>query len=148
MRKHSMARVGAGGGAAAGLAVLAITAAACSGGTPSTSAAPPTRTSAIASHSMSPGEAATVVPVSETEFKIRLPRTTFPAGNYTFLAKNDGRAPHALRITGPGVWSLTGTLEPGQSVNLTVTLRPGRYDLDCPVDNHAALGMKQTITVT
>jgi uncharacterized cupredoxin-like copper-binding protein len=90
------------------------------------------------------------VPTSETEFKIALPRTSFTAGTYTFAAKNDGGAPHALRIEGPGIagGTETPTLSPGQSANLTVMLRPGRYELDCPVGNHAELGMKQEIMVT
>jgi hypothetical protein len=88
-----------------------------------------------------------VVPVSEIDFRIRLPRTSFKPGTYTFAVRNDGRAPHSLRIMGPGVKSTTRTLAPGQSANLTVTLRRGHYILDCPVDNHAALGMRQGIVV-
>jgi uncharacterized cupredoxin-like copper-binding protein len=140
-----------GAATAAGLAVVAAAAAACGGGgKPPTPAAPPARTSAGASSPAgpsSPGATGTVVPVSETEFKIKFSPTTFRAGTYTFTAKNDGQAPHALRISGPGVTAATGNLAPGRSANLTVTLRPGRYDLDCPVDNHAQLGMKQEITV-
>jgi uncharacterized cupredoxin-like copper-binding protein len=144
---------------AAGLvvAVVAAAAAACGGGgkptTPATTpatpapATTPARTSSPAVPS-SPGATRTVVPVSETEYKISLSRTTFPAGTYTFIAKNDGKTAHALRIEGPGVTAATGSIAPGQSANLTVMLHPGRYNLDCPVDNHEALGMKQEITVT
>jgi uncharacterized cupredoxin-like copper-binding protein len=127
-------------------ALLAAVTLAAFGGANAAGAAPPAaRPSTIA-----PGPAgkhAVIVPVSETEFKIALPRTSFKAGTYTFVVKNNGRAPHALRVRGPGVAAVTRTLSPGQSANLTVTLRRGRYQLDCPVDNHAALGMRLEITV-
>jgi plastocyanin len=144
--------------------VVAAAAAACGGGgkptTPATPTARPTAGASIpagpsspASPSSpagpsSPGATGTVVPVSETEFKIGLAQTTFRAGTYTFAVKNDGKATHALRIEGSGLTAKTGNLAPGQSANLTVTLHPGSYDLDCPVDNHEALGMKKEITVT
>jgi plastocyanin len=148
----------AGAATAAGLVVVAAAAAACGGGgkptTPATPTARPTAGTASpagpsspASPS-SPGATGTVVPVSETEFKIGLSQTTFRAGTYTFTAKNDGQTTHALRIEGSGLTAKTGNLAPGQSANLTVTLHPGRYDLDCPVDDHEALGMKREITVT
>jgi plastocyanin len=144
--------------------VVVAAAAACGGGGKPTASATPTARptagtsipagpSSPASPSSpagpsSPGATGTVVPVSETEFKIGLSHTAFRAGTYTFTAKNAGRATHALRIEGSGLTAKTGNIAPGQSANLTVALRPGRYDLDCPVDNHEALGMKQEITVT
>jgi uncharacterized cupredoxin-like copper-binding protein len=123
----------------------AVTLAVCGSANAAGAAAPPTRPSTMASSPVA--KRTMIVPVSETEFKIALPRTRFRAGTYTFVVKNNGRAPHALRVRGPGVAAVTRTLLPGQSANLTVTLRRGRYELDCPIGNHAALGMRREITV-
>jgi hypothetical protein len=142
MRKSGIAegRVGA-VAAAAGLLALVIATAAL--GVSGAAAAPP----AAGPAPTRPVAARTVVPVSETEFRIWLPRTSFRAGVYTFAVRNIGRAPHSLRIVGAGVNRATRVLGPGQSANLTVLLRPGRYLLDCPVDNHAARGMRLGIFV-
>lgn len=84
-----------------------------------------------------------------TEFHLALPSTTLPAGTYTFDAVNAGRMVHALTVTGPGVEDQhTGPVKPDASAPLTVTLAPGTYDMYCPVDNHKALGMNLTLTVT
>ncbi|HWE88463.1 MAG TPA: sulfocyanin-like copper-binding protein [Pseudonocardiaceae bacterium] len=83
-----------------------------------------------------------------TEFKIALSKSSFTPGTYTFVATNAGSATHALEITGPGVSNArTGTVSPGQSANLTVTLRAGSYDVFCPIDGHKGLGMDLTLTV-
>jgi uncharacterized cupredoxin-like copper-binding protein len=133
----------------ASFAVLAVVAlAACSGGANAAGATGPAAISIRPIASGPVSKDAMIVPVSETEFKIGLPRTSFKAGTYTFVVRNNGRAPHSLRISGPGVAAATRTLSAGQSAKLTVTLRRGRYELDCPVDNHAALGMRRGITVT
>ena len=84
-----------------------------------------------------------------TEFHLALPSTTLTAGTYTFDAVNAGRMVHALSVDGPGVEDQhTGPVEPGASAPLKVTLAPGTYDMYCPVDNHKALGMNLTLTVT
>ena len=88
------------------------------------------------------------VKVSETEFMISLPMTTFTPGPYTFSITNKGTITHALEIDGPGVPDRTsGTLSPGASTSMTVTLRKGSYDVYCPVDGHKARGMQTKITV-
>ena len=58
--------------------------------------------------------AATSVPVSETEFKIALPKTTVPAGSYAFEVKNDGHIPHDFVVQGNGVDERTPTDSAGQ----------------------------------
>lgn len=42
------------------------------------------------------------VDVKMTDFKMQLSRTTLEAGDYTFVAKNDGDHDHALEIEGSG----------------------------------------------
>lgn len=89
------------------------------------------------------------VPVAMTEFALGLPTTTFAAGTYTFDGSDDGKAPHALAITGPGVEGQhTETVQPGGHARMTVTLRPGTYELWCPVGKHRQAGMTATLTVT
>lgn len=89
------------------------------------------------------------VPVAMTEFELELPTTTFPAGTYTFDGSDDGQAPHALAIAGPGVADQRSeTVGPGGHTRLTVTLRPGTYELWCPVGQHRQQGMTASLTVT
>ncbi|KUJ70480.1 copper-binding protein [Streptomyces albus subsp. albus] len=91
---------------------------------------------------------ATQVNVKLVDFSLHLSQKTFKAGNYTFVAKNDGSQVHALEITGSGAHQETRELAPGQSARFTVTLKSGAtYQLFCPVDGHRELGMKTTLTV-
>jgi uncharacterized cupredoxin-like copper-binding protein len=90
----------------------------------------------------------TTVTAVETEFKIKLSKTTFSPGAYTFVAENKGHVTHALEITGPGLHSpTTKLLGPGESAKLKVTLKKGKYDVFCPVPGHKALGMNVNIAV-
>ncbi|MBL7501006.1 hypothetical protein I6A84_26265 [Frankia sp. CNm7] len=140
------ASAGAGSLGAAGLALLAMTVVACGGGESAIPGETPAGTPATAPGSASP--TATAVGITETDYKIALGRTSFPAGTYAFVVKNDGQTPHALHIEGSGIEAETPTILPGGSATLTVTLGVGEYELDCPVDGHEELGMAQKITVT
>ncbi|MEV5874001.1 copper-binding protein [Streptomyces sp. NPDC052101] len=123
-------------------AALALTAtlvlAACSGG-------------AGGSHASSApkgGATGTRVTVTETEYALKLSRSSFTPGTYTFVTGNHGKTTHALSVDGPGVEDArTKNIQGGQEATLTVTLKKGSYDLYCPVDNHKQLGMDQHITV-
>lgn len=85
--------------------------------------------------------------VSEKEFSISDPGTV-KAGKVTFTASNDGSVDHVLEIDGPGVQGkATGTIAPGKSAKVTVTLEQGAYTLTCPVDGHTGLGMKLAVKV-
>ncbi|WP_370065566.1 hypothetical protein [Streptacidiphilus sp. MAP5-3] len=87
--------------------------------------------------------------MKETEFKLTLSTTAFKPGAYTFVAQNAGTVSHALAISGPGVPThQTPILSPGGKADLSVTLKPGSYELWCPVDGHKALGMDTHITVS
>ena len=97
-----------------------------------------------------PASAASVTSVKavETDFHIALSQNTFKAGKYTFVAQNKGQTTHALMISGPGIrMAMTKDISPGQSAKLTVTLKKGAYDIDCPVPGHKALGMNVNINV-
>lgn len=90
----------------------------------------------------------TTVKAVETDFHIALSQHSFKPGKYTFVAQNKGKTTHALMITGPGIkMAMTNDLQPGQSAKLTVTLKKGAYDIDCPVPGHKALGMNVNVTV-
>src|SRR5205814_2380485 len=88
--------------------------------------------------------AASNVAVSETEFKITAASTKFKAGQITFQVKNTGKIPHDLAVKQIG--DKTKLIQPGDSAKLTVTLKPGTYELYCTVPGHEAAGMKQNIT--
>ncbi len=88
----------------------------------------------------------TKVAVTETEFKVEAASTSLKAGQITFQAKNAGKIPHDLAIKQTG--DKTKLIQPGGTAELTVTLKPGTYELYCTVPGHEAAGMKQNITVT
>lgn len=90
----------------------------------------------------------TQVTVTETEYALKLSRTSFTPGTYTFTADNAGQAAHALEVEGPGVSEAqTKTIQGGQKATVTVTLKKGSYELYCPVGGHKGLGMDQRIEV-
>jgi plastocyanin len=95
------------------------------------------------------------VTVKDTpSYLAQLSRATVPAGTVTVQLQNRGEDPHNLRIVptdhdGPAVdFPLT---DPDATATQALTLTAGRYYLFCtltvPVD-HAAAGMKATLTVT
>jgi uncharacterized cupredoxin-like copper-binding protein len=92
--------------------------------------------------------AATSVPVSETEFKITLPKSTLAAGSYSFEVANDGKIEHDLVVKGNGVDEKTPTIAPGKSATLNVDLKPGTYDVYCSIPGHKQAGMDVKLTVT
>ncbi len=105
----------------------------------------------ISGCSTSSGQASgTVVTAAETEYQIVLSQTSFTPGTYTFVVTNHGLLTHSLEINGPGVngQQLPHVLGPGQSASMTVTLRPGSYDVFCQADHHRARGMNVVIQVT
>lgn len=132
---------------AATLGGLALVVAACGGSATPTAAQP---SSQVQSSSQQPSPAqATPVTVSMTDFKLAFSRQDLAPGTYTFTAVNQGKAPHALEVNGPGVQNqrTPGNLQAGQSADLTVTLQPGTYEFFCPVDSHKERGMDVFITV-
>lgn len=78
-------------------------------------------------------------------------------GRVTLVITNRGRLVHAFRIRAANVSgksrfeARTRALRPGQTVRLTVDLRAGTYDIECPVDDggidHEARGMHALLSV-
>ncbi|MER8009869.1 MULTISPECIES: plastocyanin/azurin family copper-binding protein [unclassified Streptomyces] len=90
----------------------------------------------------------TKVTVTETEYALKLSRSSFSPGTYTFTADNAGATTHALEVDGPGVSDVrTKNISSGQNTSVTVTLKKGTYELYCPVDGHRQLGMKTDLKV-
>jgi uncharacterized cupredoxin-like copper-binding protein len=86
--------------------------------------------------------------VKETEYKLDPAKITLgKPGTYTFKAVNSGSTTHALEIEGKGVEEETEGIDPGQSAELKVSLKPGKYEIYCPVDGHKEQGMEGTVTV-
>ncbi|MFG2793827.1 copper-binding protein [Streptomyces sp. NPDC048419] len=101
-----------------------------------------------ASSGASKAGSGTRVTVTETEYALKLSRSSFTPGTYTFVTDNAGKITHALSIDGPGVENAkTKNLQGGQEATLTVTLKKGKYDLYCPITGHKQLGMNQNIQV-
>jgi uncharacterized cupredoxin-like copper-binding protein len=88
------------------------------------------------------------VKVSEVEWKIKLPKTTFAPGTYTFDVSNDGKVPHNLTVQGPGGKSATPDLAAGKTATLKVDLKAGAYDFFCSVPGHKQLGMDERVKVS
>jgi plastocyanin len=84
-----------------------------------------------------------------SEWTIQLSETTVPAGPVTFTATNGGSIPHAFEVEGQGIERETPLIQPGASATLTLTLKPGTYEIYCPVgqDSHKKLGMETHLKV-
>ena len=84
-----------------------------------------------------------------SEWTIQLSEETVPAGQVTFTVKNGGTIAHAFEVEGNGAEQETPLIQPGASAALTVTLKPGTYEVYCPVgqDSHKKLGMDTHLKV-
>jgi plastocyanin len=94
--------------------------------------------------------APTAVSVRLSEWKVDLSRRSVPAGQVTFTISNAGSIPHAFEVEGRGLEREVEQMAPGGTRTLTLNLRPGSYEVYCPVgdDSHKKLGMVATLVVT
>jgi plastocyanin len=94
------------------------------------------------------GPVVKTIEVKETEYKLTPEKITLnKPGTYVLKARNSGSTTHALEIEGKGVEEETEDLGAGQSAELKVALKRGRYEIYCPVDGHKEQGMEGTVTV-
>jgi uncharacterized cupredoxin-like copper-binding protein len=95
------------------------------------------------------------------DYWVRPNVTSVPAGKVTFIAKNVGAVPHELMIErapikmeGPGqpvedaALGMIEDMDPGDSGQMTVTLKPGMYMLFCNLPGHFAAGQHLMFRVT
>jgi plastocyanin len=68
------------------------------------------------------------------------------AGKVTLKIVNESSTPHAIEVEGNGVEEETKTVT-GGSADVTVDLKPGKYEYYCPVGTHRQT-MKGTLTVS
>ena len=85
-----------------------------------------------------------------SEWKVEVSAATVPAGLVVFRLANAGQIEHAFEVEGKGLEKRSEPIVAGAEGTLNVTLKPGRYELYCPVGSgaHKQAGMKTTITVT
>lgn len=97
------------------------------------------------------------VQVSEREWSITVAGTeltngngdaTIPAGTVTFNIKNVGTITHAFEIQGNGIEKRTGNIDVGTTAKLTVDLKPGTYEVFCPIPGHKQAGMDGHVTAS
>jgi uncharacterized cupredoxin-like copper-binding protein len=95
------------------------------------------------------GGGGTPIDVSLKDFSIDVASSgTLAPGTYTFHVTNNGPTSHNLTVNGPGVSDkATPTFAAGGTMDLTVTLKNGSYDLFCSVPGHKQLGMDTHLTV-
>src|SRR5438309_4218073 len=91
-----------------------------------------------------------VVSAKLSEWKVELSEATIAAGPVTFTITNAGSIPHALQVEGEGMERETQLIQPGATATMSLTLKPGTYDVYCPVgdDSHKKLGMETQLEVT
>ena len=89
------------------------------------------------------------IEISETEFALDPSSVQVDEpGTVTFRVTNDGAIGHALEVDGDDFEEETGTIEPGESAELTVDLsQEGSYELYCPIGDHREQGMEGELVV-
>ena len=127
------------------VALAAVWAAGCGGsGNGQASSTPkPTATATAAAASSGGGSTLTIAADPTGALKFDKTKLTAKAGKITIDFDNPSAVPHAFEVAGKS----TSTITKGKAPPLTVTLKPGSYEFVCPVDGHAAAGMKGTLTV-
>lgn len=87
------------------------------------------------------------VEILEKDFELVPDQVTAKAGTVTFVLKNGGRYTHDFRVEGQGVDDKAPKIGAGRTFEWEITLEPGKYEISCPVSNHAKRGMKGTLEV-
>jgi uncharacterized cupredoxin-like copper-binding protein len=104
---------------------------------------------ALAATSSVAAAQATTITVTLSEWKIVLSADTVKAGPVAFRVNNKGGVTHMLYVRGEGVDKGTRDIPAKQSGTLSATLKPGTYEVFCPMsdDSHKVAGMQKTLVV-
>jgi hypothetical protein len=84
-----------------------------------------------------------------SEWWVNLSERAIAAGTVTFTIANVGTIPHAFEVEGQGIEQETPVIQPGASATLTLTLKPGTYEVYSPAgeDSYREPGMETHLTV-
>ena len=99
-------------------------------------------------------DATTSVDVDAADYRFDKLPATVQGPNVFFTVKNVGSADHEFEVIGPDGEPVgeIGAFKRGVTKTLAIKLAPGKYVVQCLVDegakNHAELGMKNDLTVT
>lgn len=115
-----------------------------------TSQAPAAAVTTPANEGAFPSDATTpaagAIEVELTEFHIQMP-SSIPAGPITFQVMNTGSVAHNFKIEGMRIeQEFHSNLQPGETSAMQVDLKPGAYEIYCPVGSHKELGMVLEVT--
>jgi plastocyanin len=85
---------------------------------------------------------------SATKLAFNHKTLTAKHGTVTLVMANPSSLPHAIAIKGGGKNVKGKTVNKGGTSRVTVRLKKGTYTFYCPVDSHAAAGMKGKLVVS
>ena len=93
--------------------------------------------------------AARVVKAELREWKISLNSPRVSSGRVTIEVHNSGTAAHSFEIEGNGIEERTRPVAPDSTITLSVELKPGKYDIYCPLGSglHKKMGMTASLAV-
>jgi plastocyanin len=92
---------------------------------------------------------ARVVKVELSEWKISLASDSVSAGPVTLRVHNVGTMAHAFEVEGNGLEKRTAPIPIDSTIALTVDLKPGKYEIYCPLagGSHKKMGMETDLAV-
>lgn len=90
--------------------------------------------------------AAATIAVLEKEWTMTPQPGTAKAGTVKFVIKNEGTIEHNFVVKELNQ-ELANSIQPGQSKEASITLKPGTYTLICNIPGHEDAGMHTTLTV-
>jgi plastocyanin len=139
-----------------GVAIIALVAAIILLGACSENAHMQEKTSDIDTHNstIAPGVAVDssvmdqhTIDVTLNEYGIEMPGQVQP-GPTLFRVTNAGKEEHNFQVEGNGgQWKLDANIPQGQTQMLRADLKPGTYEIYCPVGDHRAKGMSMPLSV-
>lgn len=83
------------------------------------------------------------------EWKISLNSPRVSSGRVTIEVHNSGATAHSFEIEGNGIEERTRPVAPDSTTTLSLELKPGKYDIYCPLGSglHKKMGMMASLTV-